>query len=1006
MTVELVLLSRVAYRGREITGTGLRELLALLAGDLRSGCSTARLIDGLWPEQQPEHPAKALQTLVSRVRAMLGPDVLVSTPAGYRLALGAEQVDAGAVPILLSTSERAALAGDHASALRAAEAGLALCDGVTDDPPGGPLSALRAEIGPARIALIRVRALALSRLARPAEAIKPLTELAGQHPRDEEVLAELLRCTAALAGPAAALTRYAIYRQQLRDELGSDPGPALRAVHRELLLSDAPAVRHGVRQEPNQMLGRDRDVAAVTALLGTSRVTSIVGPGGLGKTRLAHAVARDAPQRVVHFVGLAGVTTGDVTGEVASALGVREAPGRAAQRSGPLAGILDALGPGPALLVLDNCEHVIDAAAELVRSLVSAGPELRVLTTGRAPLRLWSESVYPLPALDPATTAELFGRRARAIRPDVELPEAVVRKLCDRLDGLPLAVELAAARMSMMSVDEVARRLDDRFDLLRAHTRDSPPRHRTLHAVIDWSWHLLDPAAQEAMRALSVFPGTFSAAAARHLLGSEAVLEQLVEQSLLQVVASGTRFRMLETVREFSAARRPGWVVDGFLGWARDFAADWAESDLAAGPPAVAAIRAEQDNLLQALRYGLDRADGETVASTAALLGSLWITESNFTRLAGLAADTGWVLSHFRPGPAFVEATRTAAVFNALAGFVMPDLSPLRSLATLRRLPPAAPDTPIRAVQLALCAPNATALHRMADSAEPLPACVANYVLSYQWEHVNEPDRALSAARQMLVRLGDDQLLLRALAHGRIGELSLQNDPGEPAFRHLSAALELTTRLGWSTATRGRWALALADVQRGAYDEAERELAGADQGSPDDLTGLERFAIGARAQIALGRGDVEGGLRLWRQAAGLREPSGPGFWPFEVEAVTVIAHARHGRVDLVEDVVATLPGLLAATAPGIPVPEFPVCGTLLLALALTDIEHGATATGAGRIALAQRFGVLRGFQPDLSPARVRELAEKADRPAYEKAVASYAGLDHDGLRAAVSSDRA
>ncbi|GAA0604332.1 hypothetical protein GCM10010174_21100 [Kutzneria viridogrisea] len=1020
MTIELVLLSRVSYRGLEITGSGPRSLLALLAGELRAGCSTARLVDALWPDERPEHPTKALQLLVFRARTRLGPDVILSTPTGYRLSLGEDQVDASAVLLSASASEQCARVADHASALQHAEAGLALCEGAAswDNALEDPLSVLRAARASTYRSLARARALALSRLGRPAEAVEPLSELALQRPRDEEVLVELLRCEAATVGPATALARYDAYRRALREELGSDPGPALGSVHRELLLSDAPMVRRGVRQEPNPMLGRDKDVAAVAELVRASRVTSIVGAGGLGKTRLAHAVARAAEQRVVHFVGLAGATAdSDVVGEVASALGVREAgptpTGRLAMRADALTGIVDALGPGPALLVLDNCEHVVREAAELVQALVSMSKELRVLTTSRAPLGLSSESVYPLPELDLPTMIELFGQRARATRPDIDLPPTVVRELCGRLDGLPLAVELAAARVRVMSVAEIAGRLDDRFALLRGSMRDTPRRHRTLHAVIDWSWHLLEPAGQAAMRALSVFPGGFTAAAARHLLGDDLVLEQLVDQSLLRVAdsGSGTRFRMLETVREFSTARREeagetDRVIARFLGWARDFGVRWPEPDLAAGFfVAVDVIRAEQDNLVQALRYGLDRQDGATVAVTAALLGSLWVTESNFTRLAALAKDTAWVLSHVRPEPALVEATRTAAVLGALIGFVMPDLRPLRALVTLRRLPLAPPNTLVRAAHIALCAPDVPALHELSASDKPLLAGIANYVLSYVWENVNDLDSALRAARRMLACFeGDDLPLIRAVAHGRVGELCLLVDPGEAAFRHLDAALSIAAELGWSTGSRGTWALVLANLQRGRFDEAERGLDEAARGG-DEPGGVVMFEVCARAEILLGRGDVEGGLRLWRRAADRLsntggDLSGGGLWPFEVEAVAVITHARHGRLDLVREIIDALPGILSTVVTSASMVEFPVCGSLLLALAVADLDGGAITAGVRMIALAERFGLLRGFQPTMSPERIRGIAQQADRPAYADAVSSYADLDQDGLRAA------
>jgi hypothetical protein len=238
--------------------------------------------------------------------------------------------------------------------------------------------------------------------------------------------------------------------------------------------------------------------------------------------------------------------------------------------------------------------------------------------------------------------------------------------------------------------------------------------------------------------------------------------------------------------------------------------------------------------------------------------------------------------------------------------------------------------------------------------------------------------------------------MIRALAYGRVGELSLQSDPGEPAFRYLSRALSLVDELGWSN-ERGPWALMLANIQRGAYDEAERGL---DEATRIDTIGVERFGMCVRAEILLGRGDVDGGLRLWRAA--VARPLDPiGLWPYEVEAAAVIAHARHGRIDLVGDVVDTLPRLLSQAAATLPVLAFPVCGTLLLALAMTNRGSGAEA--ARTIALAQRFGVLRGFLPDMDDERLRHIAETADRPAYAAAKATYAGLGPEELRAAVAT---
>ncbi len=1020
MTVDLELLSQVRYRGQEITGARLRGLLALLAADVRAGCGTAVLVDALWPDALPAHPAKALQVLVSRARSRLGADVIASTPAGYRLALREEQVDASAVLLAAAAADRHARAGEHAAALGHAEAGLVLCDGAANwvTESDDPLSALRAARSVAYRSLVRARALALARLGRRGDAVGPLTELAARAARDEEVLAQLLRCEAATVGPAAALARYGAYRRVLRDELGADPGAELLAVHQELLRGTAPVVRHGVRHEPNPLLGRDADLIAVADLVHTSRVTSIVGPGGLGKTRLAHAVSRRAEQRTVRFVALAGVTDdGHVTGEVASVLGVGDAVGRHGEPVDVLAGIAGALGPGPALLVLDNCEHVVRGAADLVQALVALSRELRVLTTSRAPLGLSSESVYPLPELSLPTTIELFGQRALAARPGADLPAEAVRELCGRLEGLPLAVELAAARVRLLSVGEIARRLDDRFTLLRGTARDAPRRHRTLRDVIDWSWHLLEPGGQAAMRALSVFPDGFTADAARHVLGDDTVLEQLVDQSLLKVTdtGTGTRFRMLETVREFSAARRDTAgetesTVTHFLAWARDFGAE--HDDVLFGEDIVAfarQARSEQDNLVQALRYALDRGDGTTVAITSAVLGAVWMIDSNFTRMRSLLGETAWVLSHHRPAPDGVEAVRTALVLAAVSGFLLRGPAPLRCLVALRRLPAAPPDTIVRALHVVLCAAEPVGLR---DSDEPLVAGVAHGVLSFALESTTDPDGALVAAKGMLAafQIGAPRWVT-AVAHGRVGELYLQVEPSPDAIPHIMAALSTVEELSaWPSVVRARWAMALAQLRCGEFGEAEKWLART-VGEEDSVEagGMAMFDVTVRAEILLARGDVDAGLGLWRAAAdrlwddeNRPDQPEPTMWELEVLAVTVVAHARHGRLDLVTGLVDALPGLLstviadAAHRPS----SYPTCGALLVALAAVAADRGAHAVAARATALAQRFRFAQNFQPTMAVATARQLAGRSDGPAYADAVSAYAGLDNAGLLAA------
>ncbi|MGW0666689.1 ATP-binding protein [Streptomyces sp. NPDC002746] len=1034
MTTDLILLPRVAYRGQEITAPRLRGLLALLAGDLRTGCSTDRLVAGLWPDELPQRPGKALQVLVSRARAQLGAGVLVSTPTGYRLALDEDRVDSSALLLHAAASADRARAGDHAGSLAEAEAGLTLWQGTGDGAAGtaDPVAVLRADRAPAHAALVRAWALALARLGRHAEAAGPLAGAASDHPRDEEVLAELLRAEAATAGPSAALTRYEAYRRELRDGLGTEPGAGLRALQRELLRGEPPVVRHGVPHEPNPLLGRDEDIAAVERLLLASRAVTVVGPGGLGKTRLAHAVSRRAGQRVVHFVALAGVTAdGDVAAEVASALGAGE--GRPGALGGhvpadPVAGILGALGPGSALLVLDNCEQVVRGAAGLVQALVASSQDLRVLATGRAPLGLTSEAVYALSELGLDTSVELFTQRARATRPGVRLPSDAVAGLCRQLDGLPLAVELAAARVRVLSVPEIARRLGDRFALLRGGVRGVPERHRTLHAVVEWSWNLLTRDARAALRTLSVFPGGFSGDAAEHVIGEDALLllEQLAGQSLVTVTdtPAGVRFRMLETVREFSAARRTetggDWEAVGrFLCWARDFGV--AHHEVLFGPDRSAAwerTKAEQDNLVAALRQALARADGPATAAVTAVLAALWLTDSNLPRLTALAADTGPPLSHFRPGPEYVEVARAAAVLCAAALLMGHGLRAVRQLVTLRRLPPAPPDTLLRATSTVLSAvpemlpPDYGALRELCDSGQPLVAGVAECIATYVWEYRHETDRALDSARRMIAALEPvDNPAMQVMGLSRASELCLKTGLGEAAYGYLRTALEVLPRLGDEHDYIGiRSGLALACLQRGDPDEAEYWLRQAEGDGTWQQDVFYSPGLGVRAEIALARGLTEAGLALWRGAVDRLAGAGSMYggdpwadpWALQIQSVAVTAHAHAGRLRLVAEPVERLRRLLGALVSGpagTPV-DLPVAGTVLHALGSAGLASG-DVSAVRMIALAERLRVLREFQPTMSQARTRQAAEYADGAAYYEAVSQYAALGRDGLREAV-----
>ena len=555
---DLRLLDTVSWRGAPVPGERSHDLLALLAMSAPKAVADTRLLDEVWAEHAAPSSTKALQVQVSRIRSSTAAVMVERSGHGYRL--GDVTVDYLLLRRHTDAARAATDAGDSRTACGEARAALASPVAEVGTTDRGPLAELRAS---ARREVDRARELlgrALSALGEHAEALTLLEPAVARRRDDEALLEALLRSEAAVRGAPTALARYERHREQVRDSLGTDPGPALQRLHAELLVRDSP-VREGLHHDATRLIGRDADVTALRATLASSRVVSIIGAGGLGKTRLAHLIGRLAEQPVVHFVELAGVTSPDgVAVEVGSVLGVRESvAGRrlhATARTHDLhTRILEQVGGAPALLILDNCEHVVEAVADLVAVLVARAPMLRVLTTSRAPLGLAAERVYPLPQLGRDDAVELFRERATAARPGVRLDAARVAALVERLDGLPLAVELAAAKVRAMSVEEIERRLEDRFALLRGGSRDAPERHQTLLAVIDWSWNLLDDHERIALRRLSVFRDGFSldgAAAVVDVDDAASVVAQLVDQSLVAVNEGDTlRYRLLETVREF-----------------------------------------------------------------------------------------------------------------------------------------------------------------------------------------------------------------------------------------------------------------------------------------------------------------------------------------------------------------------------------------------------------------------------------------------------------------------
>lgn len=559
-----------------VTGGRLRALLVLLLLDAGRTVPPRRLIDGVYGDRPPEQAANALQSQVSRLRRLL-PDAPVEFgPAGYRLAIDPQRVDVHRFTGLAAAGRAALAAGDPAGAAALLRDALALWRGepladVTDAPFA---DAEAARLRQARLAAVEDRVEAELALA-PAGAplIAELRDLAAAHPLRERLHGLLMRALHGAGRRAEALAVYADARRVLAEELGTDPSAELAALHTALLRDDAaPPAR--LPSPLTSFVGREPELRRVHELLGTARLVTLHGPGGAGKTRLATTVAsgHDGP---VCLVELAAVAPGaPVAPAVLAALDLRDAglrtPGGPADLTDRL---VAALADRRLLLVLDNCEHVIDDAARLTGRLLAAAPGLRVLATSREPLGLTGEALCPvggLPAPDePAApraaaaypAVRLFTDRAADVSPGFTLDAGTtpaVLRICRTLDGLPLALELAAARLRALPVTQVAARLDDRFRLLRRGDRTAAPRHRTLEAVVGWSWDLLDAPERRLAARMSVFAGAADLAAVQAVCAPDAgdvldVLTGLVDKSLVE--ATGGRYRMLETIREFAAAR-------------------------------------------------------------------------------------------------------------------------------------------------------------------------------------------------------------------------------------------------------------------------------------------------------------------------------------------------------------------------------------------------------------------------------------------------------------------
>ncbi|MFJ4951705.1 ATP-binding protein [Streptomyces sp. NPDC088760] len=611
-----------------------RALLTLLLLDAGRPVPVERLLDGLYGAEPPAGALGALQSQISRLRRRLAPHTGVdAVPAGYALAVDPDTVDAHRFTRLAAEGRTALTAGDHPRAAALLRDALALWRGpALPDLPDA--HADRARLDELRLAVVQDRIEAELSTGGGPELVPELRALLRGQPLDERLYGQLMRALHAAGRPAEALTVFEEARRTLADQLGADPSPELSALHLRLLRdgTGAPA-RPRLPAQLTRFVGREAELARIDRALAGSRLVTLTGPGGVGKTRLALEAARARTGAGVCLVELAPLADGArIPYAVLAALGVRD--GFRSPATDALDRLLAALADREVLLVLDNCEHLVEAAARTAALLLGACPGVRVLATSRESLGITGEVLVPVPPLPEEPAVRLLLDRARAVRPDFD-GHARVPEICRALDGLPLAIELAAARLRTLSVDELAGRLHDRFRVLTRGDRAKAPRHRTLRAVVEWSWELLDAGERDLASRLTVFAGGATLDAVAAVCGvpyPEDPLASLVEKSFLEI--SDGRYRMLETIRAFAAEAltSPRELRAAHAAYFLRLAEE-AEPLLRGGDqlPWLERLAAEQENLDAALRYLTETAPGDALRLTAALT---W-----FRRLRGLHGD-------------------------------------------------------------------------------------------------------------------------------------------------------------------------------------------------------------------------------------------------------------------------------------------------------------------------------------------------------------------------------
>jgi len=930
-----------------VAGARLRDLITRLALAGGRPVSTDALAEAVWGADPPADLANALQTLVSRARRALGgAGAVEQSAAGYRLAIAPGDVDAFRFERLLAEGQTAeALALWREPALADA--------GEFAAPHALRLNGLRLD------ALVTHLGQEVD-AGRSAAHVVELAALAAEHPLHEKLTALVMRALAATGRQADALVAYEALRARLADELGIDPGPEVRAVHLEVLrgtveVADPPPRpaargRTNLRAQLTSFVGREDEVGRVGTALATYRLVTLVGPGGAGKTRLATEVAagaRDVAPDGVWMAELASVTDAAlVPHAVLDSIGLREsllmldATQRITSRDAQ-SRLVDGLADASALLVLDNCEHLIDACAHLADNLLAHSPLLRIVATSREPLGIVGESLFVVPPLGDDPAVRLFADRAAAVSPGFTLDDEttpLVTGIIQRLDGLPLAIELAAARLRTLPLAEISRRLSDRFRLLTGGSRTALPRHRTLRAVVEWSWDLLTPAERLLAERFSVFRAGATATAVADICGgtvpavldAEAVdelLSSLVDKSLLQPAPDGTRMRMLETIREYGAEKL---AHRGEVAGLRRRHATYYSSLVTEHTPKLLTrdqltwlrvLVAERDNIQATLRYWCDVGDAGQALTLA-------VSGSTLALILGNNSDiTAW-LAQALAVPGEAEAgLRTVAealyVINSTMGVIngpdahnpgqvpsRPDLAERVDALDIEQHPLGGLLRPV----FAMFGEDRVRLHRYLDEAL---ASRDEWVVATAW----------MLAASVAENDGDIAAMRVAGAHG------LQR------FRALGE------RWGLSSALRIDGALRLLDGDlagaAAAYTEAKALLT--EMGSQDD----ELFMRVRLGEIAARRGDLGAAREIFESAWRRTQADGGAIEQIIAAMSYAMFEVLAGDTQRAADLSAFARQKLALIGAGVPVRHHVV--------ALTDAVDLEVALADGNLPLASEL---------------------------------------------------